>query len=255
MATDLDGASVLLTGASAGIGAALAPMLSAKGARVGIVGRRQSRLDDVAAGCDGDVTSWAQDLGDVDAAVALAHEAWEHFGGLDVVVHNAGMPMRRLVQDLSADDLTETMRVNFEAPARMTTALLPRMLERDSGMIVNVSSAGGRLGIFQEAAYCASKFALTGWSECLALDLFHTGVEVRLITPGAIATEIWDRPGNAESPYDGDMDTPETAAAAIVDAIEGDDFETYVPDLSNVVRWKTENIDTFLEMAAPQPDA
>ena len=78
----------------------------------------------------------------------------------------------------------------------ITLALLPRMLERRSGTIVNVSSIGGRLGIAPEAAYCASKFALAGWSESLAADLVGTGVAVRLVLPGAIDTEIWDQPDN-----------------------------------------------------------
>ena len=105
------------------------------------------------------------------------------------------------------------------------------MLERDPGVIVNVSSFGGRAGIVKEAAYCASKFALCGWSEAMAMDLFHTGVDVRLILPGAIATEIWDQPGNDDPVYDGPFEPPETVAAGIIDAIEGDAFELYVPDM------------------------
>jgi short-subunit dehydrogenase len=113
------------------------------------------------------------------------------------------------------------------------------MLERDSGVIVNVSSFGGRAGIVTEAAYCASKFALCGWSEAMAMDLFHTGVEVRLILPGAIATEIWDQPGNDDPVYSGPFEPPETVAAGIIAAIEGDAFECYVPDMRPIVEWKT----------------
>ena len=129
-------------------------------------------------------------------AEALALQAWDDLGGLDVLVNNAAIPKRRTVQDISLDEVSETMRVNFESPVRMSLAILPSMLERDRGVIVNVSSFGGRVGILGEAAYCASKFALCGWSESMALDLWHTGVDVRLILPGAIATEIWDQPGN-----------------------------------------------------------
>ena len=83
-------------------------------------------------------------------------------------------------------EVERTMTVNFFSPVAITLAVLPRMLERGSGTIVNVSSMGGRLGITAEAAYSASKFALAGWSESLAIDLHGTGVSVKLVLPGAV---------------------------------------------------------------------
>jgi short-subunit dehydrogenase len=139
------------------------------------------------------------------------------------------------------------MAVNFFAPARMTLAVLPRMLERDRGVIVNVSSLGGRLGIAHEAAYCASKFALCGWSESMAIDLWDTGVDVRLIIPGPIDTEIWDQPDNEAPLYHGPFEPPESVAADIINAIEGEAFETYSPDMKGVAAFKTTDIDVFLE--------
>ena len=106
-------------------------------------------------------------------------------------------------------------------------------------MIVNVSSLGGRLGIANEAAYTASKFALCGWSESMAMDLWSTGVDVRLVIPGAIDTEIWDQPGNDPAAYTGPFEPPENVAEAICDAILGDGFELYVPDLKAVAEFKT----------------
>ena len=182
----------------------------------------------------------------------MALEAWDAFGHLDVLVNNAAIPKRRMAQVLTPDELDETMRVNFTSPAHMTLALLPRMLERDAGLIVNVSSLGGRLGILQESAYCASKFALCGWSESLAADLWKTGVDVRLVNPGPIATEIWDQPGNDPAHYDGPLEPPSVVAEAIVEAIEGTAFETYAPDMAAVVEWKTANIDDFLGGVASQ---
>lgn len=158
------------------------------------------------------------------------------------------------------------MAVNYTAPVRLTLALLPGMLERDRGCIVNVSSFGGRAGIPAEAAYCASKFALCGWSESLAMDLWHTGVDVRLIVPGAVDTDIWDRPGNDTAHFSGELESPEVVAAAIVAAIEGGDvgdadgpehgrFETYVPDLRAIAEFKTSSIDDFLAGAVAFADA
>ena len=124
------------------------------------------------------------------------------------------------------------------------------MLKRDSGVIVAVSSMGGRLGIPHEAAYCASKFALCGWSESLAIDLWDTGVDVRLIIPGPVDTEIWDRPDNEPPLYEGPLEPPGSIAEGIVAAIEGDRFEHYLPDLRSVAELKTADIDAYLAVAA-----
>jgi short-subunit dehydrogenase len=252
---EVDGATVLVTGASSGIGAALARLLAERGATVGLLARREDRLAEVLADCrrhSPDSAMWVCDLADPDDAAATALAAWDHFGHLDVLVNNAAIPKRRFVQAITPAEVDETMRVNFTSPVRMTLAVLPRMLERDRGMFVNVSSMGGRVGIMQEAAYSSSKFALCGWSESMAADLWATGVEVRLIVPGPFATEIWDQPGNDPAHYDGELEPPTVAAEAIVAAIEGDAFECYVPDLRSVVEFKTANIDLFLEGMANQ---
>ncbi len=245
----IDGAKVLLTGASSGIGAALAPMLAEGGATVGLVARRADRLAAVLEQCQAHTPAsrmYVADLADTDAAQALALQAWDDLGGLDVLISNAAIPKRRRVQDITLDEVRQTMAVNFESPVRMAQAVLPRMLERDRGVIVNVSSFGGRAGIMGEAAYCASKFALCGWSESMALDLWRTGVEVRLILPGAIDTEIWDVPDNDDPPYHGPLEPPATVAAGIIAAIEGDGFEHYLPDMKAIVEFKTSSIDDFL---------
>ena len=246
---------MLVTGASSGIGAALAPMLAKRGARVGLLARRGDRLAEVLARCEEHSSGnrmWVCDLGDPIAAAGVALEADLAFGGLDVLVNNAAMPKRRFVDLLTSAEVDETMRVNFTSPVHMTLAVLPSMLERDSGVIVNVSSMGGRIGILQEAAYSASKFALCGWSEAMAADLWSTGVKVRLVNPGPIDTEIWDQPDNDPAHYDGPFEPPEVVAEAIVDAIEGDRFEWYVPDLRSIVEWKTSNIDEFIASVAAQ---
>jgi short-subunit dehydrogenase len=111
---------------------------------------------------------------------------------------------------------------------------------------VNVSSLGGRLGITAEAAYSGSKFALAGWSESMAIDLDGTGVRVRLILPGAIDTEIWDQPDNDDPLYDGPKEPPDAIAGALVDAIDSDHFEHYLPDMKAVIEMKTSDIDAFM---------
>jgi len=246
----ISGSTVLVTGASSGIGAALARRLAADGATVGIVARRADRLAEVLADCQAKSPAsrmWVADLADLEEADKVAIGAWDAFGHLDCLVNNAGVPMRRHTTKLDADTLDWVMRVNFTAPARMTMALLPRMLDRGSGMIVNVSSVAGRLGNANEAAYSASKFALCGWSEAIAVDLWDTGIKVRLVNPGPIDTEIWDLPDNDVPLMDVPKVSAEDMADAIAKAMEGDAFETYFPDMKSIIEMKTSDPDSFLK--------
>jgi short-subunit dehydrogenase len=241
--------AVLVTGASSGIGAATARLLAEQGHTVGIVGRRADRLNAVLAACrtySPDSRMWVADLGDLAAAERLADEAWEQFAGLDALINNAAIPKRRAVTKLTTAEVEEVMRVNYLAPVRMTLRVLPRMLARGTGVIVNVASLGGRLGIPHEAAYCASKFALTGWSEVMAIDLYGTGIKVRLIQPGPIDTDIWDRPGEDPALFDIAKEPPEIVAKGIAAALKGDRFEHYLPDLKDVVVNKDSDLDGYI---------
>jgi short-subunit dehydrogenase len=243
------GRTVLITGASSGIGEALARELAGRGDTVALVARREERLNAVLADCrrtTPDSERWAADLSDPVAAAELALSIWDHYDGLDVVVNNAAVPMRRHATRLTMAEVERTMTINYFSPVAITLAVLPRLLSRAAGTIVNVSSLGGRLGIATEAAYSASKFALAGWSESLALDLDRTGVQVKLILPGAIDTEIWDQPGNDAPLYDGPKEPPAGIAIGIADAIESDRFEHYLPDMKAVIEMKTSDIDTFM---------
>jgi short-subunit dehydrogenase len=243
----------LVTGASSGIGAALARRLAGLGATVGLVGRRADKLAAVLADCQAAnpaCRSWVADLADLERAERLVLEAWDAFGHLDVLVNNAAIPKVRPAARLTPADVAEAMGVNFLSPARMTMAVLPRMIERGAGTIVNVASMGGRVGISHEAAYCASKFALTGWSEALAMDLDGTGVAIRLIHPGPIDTDIRDRPGEEPPVTVPDLEPPELVADGIVAAIEGATFEHYLPDLKSIVTWKESDIDAYIKMNA-----
>lgn len=245
--------NVLITGASSGIGAATARLLASAGHTVGIIGRRADRLQAVLDSCREATpasTAWVADLGDLARAEEIAGEAEESFGGVDVLINNAAVPKRMPVAELTPAQVEEVMRVNFFSPVRMTLRLLPHMLARGAGTIVNVASLGGRLGIPQEAAYCASKFALTGWSEAMAIDLHGTGVAVRLIQPGPIDTDIWERPGERPALIDVPKEPPELVAAGILDALTADRFEHYLPDMRGVVDYKQSDIDGYIAMNA-----
>jgi short-subunit dehydrogenase len=250
----IEGSRVLVTGASSGIGAALARMLARRGATVGLVARREDRLAEVLADCRAEAPEsrmWVADLADVEHAGRVALEAWDRFGHLDCLVNNAGVPMRRHTTELDHATLEWVMAVNFFSPAHMAMVLLPQMTARGEGMIVNVSSVAGRLGNANEAAYSASKFALCGWSEAIAVDLYDTGIQIRLVNPGPIDTEIWDLPDNDDPIYEGPKISADEMAEGIISAMEGDRFEHYVPDMLAIIESKTSNPDPFIEgMAA-----
>jgi short-subunit dehydrogenase len=258
----LEGSTVLVTGASSGIGAALAPLLAERGATVGIVARRRERLEEVLEQCRRHTPAsrmWVADLGDLDAAARMVRDAWDAFagvdgvGGLDAVVHNAGIPKRTPVPQLTFSDVTHVMDVDFHSPVRMTLELLPDMLRRGSGQFVFVSSMGGRTAIANEAAYNAAKFAMCGWAEAMYLDVYGTGVEVKLVLPGPIDTEIWDQPDNEPALFDIEKVPPRDCATDIANAMEADGFEFYAPavypgglDAKAMVVGKTQDCDAYL---------
>jgi short-subunit dehydrogenase len=187
---------VLITGASSGIGAALAAELVGRGDTVGICARRADRLASVPA-----AHRWTVDLADIDGIDAFAAKVESEMGGVDVLVNNAGASRRRPMTAITADEFDETMRVNFTSAVRLTSALLPAMLERRDGLVVNVSSMGTRSAAARVGAYAAAKAALNHYTEALWFDLDGTGVRAKLFIPGTTATEFSvDRPGN-DAPF------------------------------------------------------
>ena len=249
MSPAANGRTVLVSGASSGIGAAVARELAARSDTVALrraaspPARRGARRLPRHGTCFGALGR--RPVGPLHRGARGTRDLGP-LRGLDVVINNAAVPMRRHVTRLTMAEVERTMRVNYFSPVAISLAVLPRMLERGSGTIVNVSSLGGRLGITSEAAYSGSKFALAGWSESMAIDLDRSGVSVKLILPGAIDTEIWDQPDNDPPLYDGPKDPPESIAGAIVDAIDSDHFEHYLPDMKAVIEFKTSDIDGFM---------
>jgi short-subunit dehydrogenase len=220
--------NVLVTGASSGIGAATARAFARSGATVGICARRGDRLDEVLADLPGG-RRWVVDLVDLDALDELAARADDELGGIDVLVNNAGIPKRRRATTMSAHDAEHVMAVNYFSPARLTLALLPRMIARGRGDIVNVSSMGVHLVAFGVGAYSASKAALELFTEALYVELPGTGVRAHLLVPGTTATEFSaPREGNDPPlPPGPGIATPEDVAAAVVACLDSDDYVSY----------------------------
>jgi short-subunit dehydrogenase len=186
----LDGKVVFITGASAGIGAALARQSAALGAKVALVARRTDRIAALAAELGaGRAVALAGDVtrdGDMEKAAAGAREA---FGGIDVVIANAGFGVTGKLADLTMDDFRRQLETNLFGVVRTVYATLADV-ERSRGCFVLIGSVSGHMGVPGLTAYTASKFAVRGFAQALEPELAPKGVGVVLITPGFIETEI-----------------------------------------------------------------
>ena len=220
---------VAITGASRGIGAAVAKSVTARGARVGLIARTAGDLDDVLAAVGGNGVAVTADVADRAATIdAIAHvEA--ALGPVDVLVANAGIGAYGPLVDMSYEEIELVVGVNVLGTMYAIRAVLPGMIARRRGHIVTIGSIAGRIGSPFEAVYSASKFAGVGLTEAFAVEVAPYGVEVSLVNPGVVATEFGAARGH---PYDRDRPKPISADAvadAVVAAIERGSAETYVP--------------------------
>ncbi len=189
----LDGRTALVTGASRGIGAATARALDRAGARVALCGRDQEALDKVAAGLDRDPVVLLADLADATAPVALATAALAALGTVDILVNNAATAARLPTLELDAELIDTMYAVNVRAPLLLIAALLPSMLERHRGAIVNLSSVSGVVGTPRRAAYAATKGAIDAATRSLAMELGPHGIRVNSVAPGVVDTALWEK--------------------------------------------------------------
>jgi NAD(P)-dependent dehydrogenase (short-subunit alcohol dehydrogenase family) len=189
----LDGRTALVTGASRGIGAAIARALDHAGARVALAARDRSALDRVAADLNHEPVVLETDLAQVDAPGQLAAAAQAALGPVDVLVNNAAAARRAPTVELDAATVDLQYAVNVRAPLLLITALLPGMIERRRGSIVNLSSVSGVVGTPNRTAYAATKGAIDAATRSLAVELGPSGIRVNSVAPGAVDTDLWAR--------------------------------------------------------------
>jgi short-subunit dehydrogenase len=185
---------VLITGASAGIGAAAARMFAAEGARVVLAARGPEALDTLAAelrGAGFEAEAVPTDVADMEALRRLVARALEWGGRLDVLVNNAGVNHRGELEHRTPEQLAQIVQVNLTAPIVLSRLCLPHLQER-RGAIVNVASLAGRIPVTHEATYSATKFGLRAFTFALAEELRASGVRVSAVSPGPVDTGFFD---------------------------------------------------------------
>ena len=219
---DLSGKTALVTGASGGIGAAVARVLHGAGATVALHGTRAERLEALAGELGQRAHVTLADLGDRAAAEALAKQAAEAMGGLDILVNNAGLTRDNLFLRMSAEEWDRVLEVNLTAAFVLSKAVLRGMMKARWGRIVNVTSVVGHTGNPGQGNYAAAKAGLAAMSKSLAAEVASRGITVNCVAPGFIETAMTDKLNEDQKGRimgqipAGRMGTPEDCAAAIL---------------------------------------
>jgi short-subunit dehydrogenase len=216
--------TVLLTGASGGLGRAIAGSLAARGATLILSGRNAEALGELAWSLPGDHRTAVADLAEDGAAERLAEDA----GDIDVLVANAALPAGGRLERFTQDDLARALRVNLEAPVRMARAVIPGMRERGSGHLVFISSLQGKIAFANSSVYTATKFGLRGFALSLRDELWGTGLGVSLVLPGFIREAGMFADSGAKAPPGLGTSSPEEVGEGVAEAIEHDRAEVEV---------------------------
>ena len=225
--------TVMITGASSGIGKALASAIATRGARLGLLARRQNLLDEIVHAVQGRAVAVAADVRDADGMKAAADRVRAELGPIDILIANAGIGTSSHISQLDPNHLANVISINLVGAANSVAAVVPQMIERGKGHLVAISSLAAYRGLAKSAAYCASKAAMSAYFESVRIDLRGTGVGVTVIHPGFIKTPL-TAGREAHMPYLMELDD---AVPKIVSAIEKGRKSVAFPwQLATVVR-------------------
>lgn len=226
-----------VTGASSGIGAALARALGARGAKLILSGRNVAALEAVAADCGTETMLLPFEASDFDALPAIAEQAWNWQGRIDGLINNAGISQRSLAVDTDFSVYRRIVDVDLLAPIALTQQLLPRMVAAGGGQIVAISSVAGIAGAPLRSAYSAAKHGLIGYHDAVRAENEHLGLKILVVAPGSIRTDISRNALNANGSRRGESDDaiekgipPESAATRILDAIAAGQREIVIAE-------------------------
>jgi NAD(P)-dependent dehydrogenase (short-subunit alcohol dehydrogenase family) len=194
------GSTVVITGATSGIGRETALAFATAGARVVAAGRREERLQELVKEIEthgGEALGVRADVSDRAQVDRLLERAVDRFGRLDTLVNNAGVGIAARFEEQPLEDFRRVMEVNFWGAVFACNAAVPRMRAQSTGgVIINISSIMGKRGMPYQTAYCSSKFALAGFSEALRTEVMADGIDVSTVFPGLVETEIWESAAN-----------------------------------------------------------
>ena len=223
------GATAVITGASRGIGAAVARAAAREGATVGLIARDEVDLKAVLESTGGRGAIAVADVADPDALTIALGQLEAQLGPPDILVANAGIGQYGAFADVTAEEVERVIRVNVLGTVHAIRLVVPGMIERRRGHVVTLGSIAGRLGSPFEAVYSASKFAGVGLTEALVVELEPYGIGVSMVNPGPVATHFGEARGH---PYDRARPKAvpaEDVATAVIRAVAGDKHEQYVP--------------------------
>jgi NAD(P)-dependent dehydrogenase (short-subunit alcohol dehydrogenase family) len=192
--------NIVVTGASSGIGEAISLRLSERGMRVFALARGQDKLDALAARRPGAIVPLAVDVADPGQVAAAFARIESDYGPIDVLINNAGIYERLNFWEQDVQMISQIIDTNLKGTMYCTRLVLPYMLARQAGRIVNIASVSGTRGIPLETSYSASKNGMVGFSDAVAQEVLPHGILVCAICPGAVDTPLW----NADNPYHGD---------------------------------------------------
>lgn len=196
---DLKDKKILVTGATGGIGEAIARQAVAAGAKVAISGTREEKLKALADELGGDVVPLACNLKDAEAVEALPGKAHEALGGLDVLVCNAGITKDNLAMRMKDEEWQDVIDINLTATHKLNKAVLRNMMKQRSGRIINIASVVAVMGNPGQTNYCASKAGMIGMSKALAQEVASRGITVNCVAPGFILTPMTDALDEAQA--------------------------------------------------------
>ncbi|HRI87249.1 MAG TPA: SDR family NAD(P)-dependent oxidoreductase [Candidatus Hydrogenedentes bacterium] len=183
---------IIVTGASKGIGKGIATFLAMDGFRVGLIARSRDLLEDLRQSIEaqgGDCFAAACDLRDPDETSYAINAVAEHFGGVDALINNAGLVIRKSVFDISTEEWRAMIETNINGPFFATRAVLPHFTAQGHGHIVNLSSISGKMPLAGGSGYAATKFAITGFSQSLFQEVRDMGIKVTTLYPGSVDSE------------------------------------------------------------------
>ncbi|SDC15677.1 3-oxoacyl-[acyl-carrier protein] reductase [Terribacillus halophilus] len=191
MAQSLQGKRAIITGGGRGIGRALAEALAAEGAHIGLIGRSEEHVKATAEGLDNVKTAYAAaDVSSLEDVTAAIEKVKDELGGVDILINNAGIAKFGGFMDLDPAEWKQIIDVNLMGVYNVTRAVLPGLIEQQSGDIINISSTAGQKGAPATSAYSASKFGVLGLTESLAMEVRKHNIRVTALTPSTVATDL-----------------------------------------------------------------